>query len=420
MGYALRMLCGSSVLSAFALIPSSFSALARAATMVYTVVDTVIFAASLSRTRRPCSSGTEQREGLTHDPILPVTFMDYKALPVFSERRMVRPDVNLADPGMDPVRVKTIETSPNLFSVLGVGTQVGEGFPKDGPFFARTPAIVVISDRLWRTRYGADPGILGKQLNLNGSPHTVVGVMPAGFHFPDDVDVWQRLKWDLSQHSRSAHFMEAVARLSDGTSLERRTRGRYVWRPGRERIRTEHKGWSFGVVPLLNDKLGYYRPAAVCVVRAVGLLFVRRLLNVASFSLTRALRASGDCRANALGAALARSFTQLLAESLILSIAGVQSRVSWSRGACPLIALSPVPFRGSRKLRSTTSPHARLGLAGHDLHLRACAVVDWCGVRWRDLKPASAGVREARGVCIRDSWLPRVALAVRLLVTRRC
>ena len=55
---------------------------------------------------------------------------------------------------------------------------------------------------------------------MNGTPYIVVGVMPPKFHYPDDIDVWQRLRWDLHQHSRAAHFMEAVARLTDGTTFD--------------------------------------------------------------------------------------------------------------------------------------------------------------------------------------------------------
>ena len=115
--------------------------------------------------------------------------------------------------------MKTIETSANLFSVLGVARSwVRASRKTDRSSLARR--------RLWSSAIGcgarvrADPNILGKQLNLNGTPNTVVGVMPAGFQFPDDIDVWQRLKWDLAQHSRAAHFMEGVARLADGTSFE--------------------------------------------------------------------------------------------------------------------------------------------------------------------------------------------------------
>ena len=122
---------------------------------------------------------TNPEKGLAHDPISPVNFMDYRALPVFKDAAgWWRPGVNLVDPGTDPMRVNTIEVSGNLFEVLGVKPQVGAGFPAGGPFFVTNELICVISDRLWRTRYSADPSIIGKQLSLNDTPYTVVGVMP--------------------------------------------------------------------------------------------------------------------------------------------------------------------------------------------------------------------------------------------------
>ena len=194
-----------------------------AATTVFTVVDAVVLRplpyAAPDRLVTLWDTNTEK--GLAHDPISPVNFMDYRALPVFSDAAAWwRPGVNLVDPGKDPARVNTIEVGGNIFDVLGVRPQVGAGFPEKGPMFVQNELVAVISDRLWRTRYGADPSIIGRQLSLNTAPYTIVGVMPPKFHYPDDVDVWQRLRWDLTQHSRAAHFMEAVARLSDGTTFE--------------------------------------------------------------------------------------------------------------------------------------------------------------------------------------------------------
>src|SRR5947208_2055803 len=73
------------------------------------------------------------------------------------------------------------------------------------PLFARE-MVVVISDRLWHARFGGDPSIVGRVITLNGQGSTVVGVMPPGFQYPNDTDVWQRLTWPLEQHSRGAHF----------------------------------------------------------------------------------------------------------------------------------------------------------------------------------------------------------------------
>ena len=349
MGYALRMALRQFRLQpAFAAIVVLVLGLGTgAATAVYTIVDSVVLRPLPYRApdRLVKLWDTNTEKGLAHDPFSPVTFMDYRALPVFEDAAAWwRPDLNLRDPGLDPVRVKAIETSANLFQVLGTGTQLGEGFPKDGPFFSRT-RIAVISDRLWRTRYGADPSVVGRVLQLDDTPYTVVGIMPAGFHFPDDVDVWQRLQWDLTQHSRSAHFMEGVARLKDGVSIEqaRAAADTLAARLGQQ-FEGSNKGWAIAVTPLLHDQLGYYRPALYVLFGAVGLLFVIGCLNVASLLLTRALGREREIAVRtAIGAAPRHIVVQLLAESVILSAAGAIVGLLVALVAIPVVvAVTPV------------------------------------------------------------------------------
>ena len=266
MGYALRMALRQFRLQpAFAAIVVLVLGLGTgAATAVYTIVDSVVLRPLPYRApdRLVKLWDTNTEKGLAHNPFSPVTFMDYRALPVFEDAAAWwRPDLNLRDPGLDPVRVKAIETSANLFQVLGTGTQLGEGFPKDGPFFSRT-RIAVISDRLWRTRYAADPSVVGRVLQLDNTPYTVVGIMPAGFHFPDDIDVWQRLQWDLTQHSRNAHFMEGVARLKDGVAIEqaRAAADTLAARLGQQ-FEGSNKGWAIAAIPLLHDPPARLLPA---------------------------------------------------------------------------------------------------------------------------------------------------------------
>ena len=252
--------------------------------------------------------------------------------------------MNLVDPGLDPVRVKTIETSANLFALLGVQPQLGAGFPQDGHIFARDVACV-ISARLWRTRYGGDRAILGRQLTLNDTPYTVVGVMPDGFDYPGDIDVWERLRWDLTQHDRHAHFMEAVARLKPGVSLTQ-ARDEATSLAGRlgAQFADSNGGWQYQLVPLLDDQLGYYRPALIAMFGAVGLLLVIGCLNVASLLLARALGRDREIAVRvALGATRRQLVVQLLAESLVLSVAGVLVGMALAGIAIPvLVALSPV------------------------------------------------------------------------------
>jgi predicted permease len=173
----------------------------------------------------------------------------------------------------------------------------------------------------------------------------VVGVMPAKFDYPGDIDVWQRLQWDLTQHSRAAHFMEAVARLNDGTSFEEAQNA--VATLGL-RLQTDfpntNKGWSSRLVPLLDEQLGYYRPALIVMFGAVGLLLVIGLFNVASLLLTRALSRDREIAVRiAMGAAPRQLVTQLLSESLVLSLAGALVGVIAAAVALPLMLnLTPI------------------------------------------------------------------------------
>jgi putative ABC transport system permease protein len=319
-----------------------------AATTVFTVVDSVVLRPLpyADADRLVTLWDTNAEKGLSHDPISPVNFMDYRALPVFSDAAgWWRPGINLTEPGRDPMRVTTIEVGGNLFDVLGVKPQVGAGFPSNGPMFATNELICVISDRLWRTRFSADPSIIGKTLSFNDTPYIVVGVMAPKFHFPDEVDVWQRVRWDFTQHSRAAHFMEAVARLSPGTTFEQAQSAvdALGTRLAQENART-NKGWNARLVPLLDEELGYYRPALMVLFGAVALLLVIGVLNVATLLLTRALSREKEIAVRvALGAAPRQLATQLLAESPVLSLAGAAVGIVATLVALPLIiSFTPV------------------------------------------------------------------------------
>ena len=264
-------------------------------------------------------------KGLMHEPISPVTFHDYRALSsVFQDAAAWwRPEINLADDSGEPIRVNAIEVTENLFSVLGVRPTIGQDFPIHPQLYGKDN-LAMISHRLWQSHFNGDRRIVGKPIHLNGFDYTVVGVMPPGFSYPGDTDLWQQLRWDLHQHTRAAHFMESVARLRPGVTVEQADREmkRLMTRIAGEFART-NKDWSARVVSLDREVAGVFRPGLFTLLGASALLLLIACINVANLLLARAVaRRREVALRSAIGASRGRLMRLFLTESFVLASIG--------------------------------------------------------------------------------------------------
>jgi putative ABC transport system permease protein len=289
---------------------------------------------------------TNREKALTHEPISPVTFHDYRSLTaVFQDAAAWwRPQLNLADETGDPIRVSAVETTENLFTVLGVQPAIGRGFTVHPNLFGPEHEAI-ISHRLWQTRFGGDPAVVGRAIRLNGFTYTVVGVMPPGFGFPGETDLWQQLQWDLHLHNRGAHFMESVARLEPGVTAGQANRELSALgvRLGNE-FRGTNAGWSARVVELDRETAGVFRPGLFAVFGASALLLLLACTNVANLLLARASTRRREVAVrSAIGASRGRLVRLFLTESVVLAAAGAAvGLVVAALSVKALIAESPV------------------------------------------------------------------------------
>jgi len=286
-------------------------------------------------------------KGLPHERISPVNYGDYHALThVFDDAAAWwYPQLTLTEAGHEPLRVDAVETTPNFFAVLGVQPILGAGFPTL-PAYSRE-RIAVISHRLWRDRFAGDPAIVGRTIALNGPLFTVVGVMPQGFGYPNETDVWHRITWDVTQHSRGAHFMESIFRLKRGVTVDAANRElRAVTRRlGAENPSTNGE-WSARAVPLAAEVVGFFRPALFALFGAAAFLLVITCTNVASLLLARATVREREVAVRAaIGASRTRLVRQFLTESVLLAAIGAALGVAVAIASVRvLVATTPVPL----------------------------------------------------------------------------
>lgn len=217
--------------------------------------------------------------------------------------------------------------TPNLFRVLGVSPFVGRTF-SDGDDKMGQNNVVLLSYGLWQRRFGSNLNIAGQTINLDGRPHTIVGVMPPGFKFPLNsfaTELWVPLTvTGREKEVRREHGLSVVGRLKPGITREQANADLVAVSQWIEQsYPADNTDIYAEVVPLRDAIVGDIRPSLLILFGAVGLVLLISCANVANLQLTRALARQKEISIRiALGAGRWRLIRQLIIESVLLSVLG--------------------------------------------------------------------------------------------------
>lgn len=257
----------------------------------------------------------------------------------------------------EPLALGVVEVTGNLFSVLGVRPALGT-LPTFEDTWAAGAPWVVVSHAFWRDELGSDPDAVGRALELDGTTARVRAVLPAGFRFPsEDVDLWASYGWEPDFRTeawfRRAHFVSPVARLVPGATVEQaRAELDAVALQLQEEHPTLNTNMFAGMTPLRAWLVGDLGAPLRTLMAGVLLLLVIACVNVGNLFLARTAGRAGELSLRrAVGAGRGRIVRQLLAESLLVGLAGGAIGVVLSAGGIALLdRIRPLGVAGSTSL----------------------------------------------------------------------
>lgn len=251
----------------------------------------------------------------------------------------------------DPELVKVGQVTANFFDTLGAHLAMGRGFIPEEAFGGRP--VLILSDGLWRRRFGADPAIVGKQVVFQGRSVTIVGVLPPGFqtyfpassNVPADVQAYTPFAYNIYENPRTLYFLRVVGRMRPGVTLDQTQRD--LDRAAAE-IRAAFTEFAeekvtFTVAGMQDDAVRDIRPAVIALFAGAAFVLLICCANVTNLLLARASDRRREIAVRgALGASRLRIIRQLLAEGMVLcSVAGaIGIALAWA-GIHALVRIGP-------------------------------------------------------------------------------
>ena len=311
----------------------SFTAIALAAlaigiganTAIFTVVDAVLLQPlPYPQPDRIMKLGRKYRNGVSYSNSI-TKYMVWRQNDVFEAMALYdfgALAMNLGS-GNPPQPVNAVHVSADYFKVFGVSPAVGRTFSpaEDVP---HGPAVAVISYGVWQSRFGGARDVLERPILLNGVPHSIVGMLPNGFHADPEADIWIPLQADPNS-TNQGHYLNVAGRLKPGvTAAAAEAQMKVVG----EQFRKANPKWmdteeSVAVVPMRDATTGDVRTALLILFGAVALVLLIACANVANLLLARAAGRQRELAIrSAMGADRGRVIRQLLTESVLLAAFG--------------------------------------------------------------------------------------------------